>query len=471
MKRTFLAVTLSCAVAGCGQAGDHVDAQASAPVKAFEQPAAGPTPAAAAQPVPTVPYEELLTASDKLLQSGQPNDAVKQLTLAIQQAPQRAEAYVRRAAILGEARFLPAAINDLSAAIQLDQENPKLLNTRGYFLMLLKHYPQADADFTQAISLDLAYAQPYNNRGLVAIALGNHKAAVRDFETALRINPEYVDAHNNLGFAQIQLGEAEAAVQSFDKALSIDPKYINAITNRARANLKLNRPAEAAADLTKAIALQPQQLPHYVLRAEAYEASGQEQAAQADLDHINWVTTYGELTQRLQKSPGNADLWTSLGEHLLLKNRDDEAVKAFEQALKANPKSLPALMGQARLAMRSGQLDLVISACTQAIEAGEIHEARSLRGDAHVQQGNLDAAIEDYVAAKRFDSGVIAAYRQRAEQRRTNGQVAEAQKDEELALTMQQSLTDASKPKSPAPRAMVVEQASFEEPAAEAAQR
>lgn len=459
MKRFLVLMLLPSLLCACGKSDARVS---SAPGTEIQAERSGSTAVGPSADDATL----LMKSADDAIQAGDANGAVRLLSQAIAANPRCVEAYVKRGAILAEAKLFARAIADMTSAISFEPDNSKFLNTRGYFLLLSQQYDRADSDFSDAIGLDLQYPQPYNNRGLVWIAREQYMEAVKDFDNALRIKPDYVDAHNNRGFALLQQGKLDEAIGAFTRALELDPKYMNSLTNRGRAYLKLGQADHAVADLTRAIELQPDNPQLYVLRSEAYRASGQDQAAFRDSEHVAWTQTLAELNRRIAQNPNDANLWARRGQLLLMEDRREEAQKSFQNALALLPEHPQALIGQARLHMQAEEYALAVADCTRAVASGGSYEAFSLRGDAHFRLGQYTQCLSDYEAARRFDEQVVRAYRQRAEQLRAKRELSQAQADEQMADLLEQRLTEAAAPLPKAsPRAMVIEQASYEEAA------
>lgn len=459
MKRISLLIVLASLCNGCGKSGDAVSHAESG------QPAAVTASAASTQPQaeqPQVNYSHLLETAEEHVQKRDYTSAVRVLTQAISAHPGQPDAYVRRAALLAEAKQLPLAIKDLSSAIHLDPQSHKLRNTRGYFHLLLKQYEQAEKDFNAAIDRNREYPQAFNNRGLVFIALEKQVAAMNDFKLAIDLKPDYIDAHNNLGFVLMQLDEIDKAIESFTAAIKLDESYLNAWSNRGRAYLKQQRHEEAIADFTRAIEIQPDGLQYYLHRSEAYKSAGQEDQALEDLQFVAWSRELRLYNQRLAQSPKNADLWVARGQHLLAGDRRDEALESFNMAIKVNANHAPAYLARASLSVQRGEYQRAVEDCTKIIETRPLHEAYSVRGDAYFEQGRFDEAISDYESMRRFDSRVVEAYRRRGEQHRTSGDESLATADLEHALVLEKQLTEKVAREATAPREMVIERTAFE---------
>lgn len=465
MKRWISLLAVTATLVGCGESTPQKPAvQAGSGATAPVTATASIDPAELARQ-----YDELLRSAEEMIKSRKMNEAAQALTKAITLNPNREEAYVRRAAICSEANLLAQAIADMTSAIKLAPRNAKYFNSRGYFLLLSKQYERAESDFGDAIGLDLSYAQPYNNRGLIAVAQGKYEQAIKDFDNALNAKPDYLDAHNNRGFSLLQLDRAEEAVASFTKVLELDPKYMNALTNRARAHLKLKHSVDAIADFTRAIELEPDAPQHFASRADAYLADGNQTAAARDLAHVEWLHMLTELNLRIARTPRDADAWSLRGDHLMSEKRFDEAKKSYQNALALVPGHLPSLAGRARLALENGEYESTIADCTEVLKHEFSYKTLSLRGDAQFALGNFGEAIADYEAGRRFDERVVDAYRKRAAQLREKGDENLAKADETFAAGLEKRLTEAVVAEKAAPRAVVIEQASYEAPAQQAA--
>lgn len=408
----------------------------------------------------TVTYEQLLSGVDQLLAKKDIKNAVKILSAAIKAHPSRSEAYIKRAAIFAENSLTKQAIGDMNSAIAIDTENPKLRNTRGYFLLLEKEYELAEQDFNKAVDLDPEYPQAHNNRGLVFIGQGKHIQALNDFQTAIKLKPDYIDAMNNLGFVYMQMEDPdyEQAVATFSRVLEIDAEYLNALSNRGRAYFHLQRYDEAIADFNAAIAVQPNNTQYFLHRSEAYKASGQEALARQDVEHVVWLKRLNEVNRRIANNPRNAELWIARG-RLMLEELNEQnlasAVKSFDNALALDSTHRTAVSERVHLHLRQGEFQAAVDLCTKTLESEESTEVRSLRGDALLQLGQLDAAIADFEACRRFDSRVVEAYRLRAEQHATAGSSELAQADRAHAERLERRLTEQTQEEATAPRKFV----------------
>ena len=475
MKRSTSLILTAAFLAGCGGSSPPEQAKSPTPEPAPTQTAQTDlkpqesSPGAETKKAAT--YEELIEGSDKLIQKRDWTNATRLLTLAIKSEPTRVEAYVKRAAILAEAKLFKQAIADMSSAIGIDLNNPKYRNTRGYFRLMLQEYEDAEGDFNKAIDLDENYVQAYNNRGLVFIGQKEFIKAMNDFRKASSLKDDYVDALNNLGFVYLQMEDPnlQKALETFNAVIEKDPDYMNAISNRGRTYLQMKDYDKAIADFSSAIEKQPQVEQYYMHRSEAYRAAGKFDLARADIEHIGRERQFAELNQMIKNNPRRKELWLARAEFLLGKNDVPGARTALDNALKIDPNDVDSLLRRAKLHEFEQEFERVIELCSNVLEIESNTEAHSMRADAYAAVGRLDEAIGEFTVARRFDTKVVEAYRARAEQREQAGQTELAAADRELAESMQLRLTEAPPvdEDTAKPREFVIQQVSFEEAAPE----
>ena len=102
------------------------------------------------------------------------------------------------------------ALKDLNESIKF---NPNLADAyywRGITHSAIKQWDAALRDLDQAIKLAPDSANGYMSRGLVYSSQGKHQEAIRDFDEALRRDPDLADARTNKNYSQSQLGKVAA---------------------------------------------------------------------------------------------------------------------------------------------------------------------------------------------------------------------------------------------------------------------
>jgi tetratricopeptide (TPR) repeat protein len=165
-------------------------------------------------------------------------------------------------------------------------------------------------------------ARVWVNKGNVLAQLNKNDSAFVCFERALALKPDYPEALSNRGGIRSRRGEFAAAIEDFSKAIALNPDLRDPYTNRALVYFKLGEFEKAVADRRRVIAIDP-------------------------------------------KNPGNYIQLGSIGLALQQLNRPQEAVAAYDEAIRTAPEDDRTRVAgyylrrsQARLAMgdRAGAL-------------------------------------------------------------------------------------------------------------------
>ena len=194
-----------------------------------------------------------------LLDLGEHEGAIQDLSVVLEQRPALAKALRLRARAHANAGRLEAAIADLDRAAAENPDRPELLTERGALHSRLEHYPQALEDLDRAIELDPDLALPYCVRGGVRATLKQHQRARADFDRALELNPDLLLTLIQRGQAHLTLGELDAALADFECVLAVDATRAQAWQGRGEVRQAQGRYREALADFDRALELAPPQ--------------------------------------------------------------------------------------------------------------------------------------------------------------------------------------------------------------------
>lgn len=115
-------------------------------------------------------------------------DAITDLDLAIELAPDYAEAYANRGrAAIAQERY-DEAIEDLNHAIELNDQMSQAFGNRGFAWQQMGKDVEAIADYTRAIEID-NNPEAYFNRASIRYALGRFEEAYADYKSVLEYGP------------------------------------------------------------------------------------------------------------------------------------------------------------------------------------------------------------------------------------------------------------------------------------------
>ncbi|MEW4455368.1 tetratricopeptide repeat protein [Bremerella sp. JC817] len=221
-------------------------------------------------------------------------------------------------------------------------------------------------------------------------------------------------------------GNKEEAEKSINKAVELLKGTGEQHSKALVVSLIFAKGPEAQIDvLTKAIEANPNNADAYRLRGLMYLEQGKFENALADLKIVTEQLAPGDLTS-LQ---AYARAFAQLGEF-------DEAIKAVNQIVKANPNSPIGYLLRAQFKTMAGNLDAAITDLDQVL----VLDSRSvpallMRASLYVEREDYKAALQDVERALAVDTGNMQALLMRATLYAQEGKYSEAIRDLE-ALQM-----------------------------------
>jgi tetratricopeptide (TPR) repeat protein len=215
--------------------------------------------------------------------------------------------------------------------------------------------------------------------------------AVKSFEEAARLDPKRATTWSRLGFIYALEGKAVVAKEALTKALELNPRDFNALEAMGELDLKEGHLDEAVR--------------HFLAASQAAP-----DAARAPLviRAVEELTRQGRGAQSLQILEDSAkagiqgpELMNELGDRLVEANRLPEAVEAYSDAARGNPKdpALWELVGE--LQMKLHNPDQAQTAFRQSLkikDRGVVHASLArlcqARKDVACLKQELDLALE-----------------------------------------------------------------------------
>jgi tetratricopeptide (TPR) repeat protein len=228
------------------------------------------------QEIPSNADEHFITGFNKFVDPG--NDviagkqqAIRELTKAIQLNPQYGAAYFLRALAYEQVQDFQKSLMDYNKTISLNPKDSNVYNNRAILKQeKLNDLQGALADYNQTLILNPQDAKAYYNRArLKQTKLQNWQGALADYNQAIRLNPKDASAYNNRGLLKDEnLNDTQGALADYNQSFSLNPKNHRVYYNRA--NLKRDKLKDfqgALADYNQAIILNPKYFEAYNNRA------------------------------------------------------------------------------------------------------------------------------------------------------------------------------------------------------------
>ena len=169
---------------------------------------------------------------------------------------------------------------------------------------------------------------------------GRTDAAIEKLNAALRLRPDYAEAHNLLGVCYDEKIQYRRAQEEYQKALKLEASNARFLNNIGYSYYLSGEYKQAIKAYQKALKLTPDDVRLHNNLGLAYGRRDE-----FDRAYEHFVKAVGETNAHL-----------NLGYIYNQQGRYEEAIKHYEIALRAQPKSLPAVNNLAQLYERVGRL-------------------------------------------------------------------------------------------------------------------
>jgi tetratricopeptide (TPR) repeat protein/TolB-like protein len=295
-----------------------------------------------------------------------------------------------------------------------------------------RYYSAALEATKEALRRDSTYARAYVYQG--AILLLGHPSRPQDaleaYDKAIALGVTYVDRDRAIALSA--LGRNDDALASLDRAVKSDTTDDFAWRLRARTLSRLERYNEALASAEQAVRLDPTDADNLLEKAKALRKVGRREEAFSTVQQVIKMDTLSRdayalqgfllvLSGRSAEGLDSYDRAVQLGAEdshemrglaFIELGRFDDALKQFDDALRADPRSIVAVLGRARLLQTMRRYDEALRAYATA-ESLSPGDANALEGKAHVLVllGRADEAIPLLEEAVRRDSADAQAHK------------------------------------------------------------
>jgi serine/threonine protein kinase/Tfp pilus assembly protein PilF len=220
--------------------------------------------------------------------------------------------------------------------------------------------------------------------------LNQHREAIAAYDICLSLRPGFFGAHYNRAQARYRFGTPAEAEADFDRVLAARPEWATVHFERALTREALNRYQDALEDLNRALELKHPATMVYVVRSRVYGRLKETKLAEAD------------FAKALETVPTDERGWLARGQAQVYRD-PVRSLADYTEALKLNPRLVPALQGKAHLLSRAGKNAESAEVLTQIIAIQpDLADAWSGRGVLRARMKDREGALADAKEALRL---------------------------------------------------------------------
>jgi tetratricopeptide (TPR) repeat protein len=253
----------------------------------------------------------------------------------------------------------------------------KMLEAKEFFDRAIKEAPSSQIAFLSHGHLGSIF---YNNE--------NFEASEFHFRAALKLKPTDSKYLYNLGLLEQRKGKNEEAVDLFQKALETGSMDTALYRSLAESFQTLNLPLLAIRSLQKAVLINPKDLDSHFQLADIFYKRGD----LGDAENL--------FRKIIQMTPGDSyteTAYLNLGIVLDEMARYDDSLKAFDAAIKLNPKNDRAYYNKGIAAKHSGRAAVALESWKKAVILNPDNNiARESIGDSMYENGFHRQAVDEY---------------------------------------------------------------------------
>ena len=215
------------------------------------------------------------------------------------------------------------ALKSFEEAINLDVKAPETYINLALYYCDIEHNSKKQMHYLKTvIKLDSKLAKPYYLMGNIYLDKGMYETAIEYYRLALAKDDTNFDTYYALGSTLFKLQEYEEAFHVFEKSLTVELDNPKVYEYLAKSAIELRRYDEAQSYIQKAVSIEPSPNNYLLLAKILYQ---------------KW--DYDRSIELLNSKIGNsknADMYNYLGLNYFQKNKYNEALKCFSNAVKIN---------------------------------------------------------------------------------------------------------------------------------------
>ena len=261
--------------------------------------------------------DDVLAEADQLFKDSRYQEMIGLLNRSILEDGTFPEFYFFRGIAWMQLQRFDEAIDDLTKAIDLRPDYFRAWQNRGLAWSNRRKYDKAIRDLNHAIGLRPTHTSTYRHLGHALLQAKDYDQAIEVFNKAIELEPEAYDHYHHRGSAWRKKGEYQRAIADYNRAVELRPGHARtffglgliyeAIKEPALASVHYKRAYFLGFDKTQLARIFTEQLPApFMVKAIfAGKDEGEGKGMETNLSAIQWLTavckTWDAFLDRLRR--------------------------------------------------------------------------------------------------------------------------------------------------------------------------
>jgi serine/threonine-protein kinase len=272
--------------------------------------------------------------------------ALNEFENAIELDPRFAIAYAGRAEAqwamytqTNDRQWAERAVESTQTAVRLEPGRPSVVYTAALTSFRAGRFDDSLREVERALTLQPTYEDAMRLRARVLERLGRIDEGLAEFNRVAAIRPNSVSLHTDMGLALYGASRYADALRSFEKAIALSPSSSVSLARAGAASQMLGDNTRALDYYQRANAIQPR-AETFSSMGTIYYSNGDFARAAAAYEGAVLIRPLGAITHR------------NLGDAYARLGRQDEALRAYRQAVKLAEGEVAVSPGDARAIAR-----------------------------------------------------------------------------------------------------------------------
>lgn len=196
---------------------------------------------------------------------GDVEDALHDLTSAIEKQPSLSQAYIKRASMQLELGSKEQAAADFDLAMEQNKDDPDIYYHRAQLHFILGEWVDAAKDYQKSIDLDADFIYSHIQLGVTQYKMGSITSSMATFRRTIKKFDKVPDVYNYYGELLLDQQKYQEAIDKFETAIDMErqanPSSMNVLPliNKALALFQWKQDFKSAEELCeKALVLDPE---------------------------------------------------------------------------------------------------------------------------------------------------------------------------------------------------------------------